>query len=67
MSELSRGRFSFTANINHGGKVCSAKVFDKADPEGADSAKRELKNLKALKHERLVSQFANLRSFSRLE
>ncbi len=55
MSELGRGRFHLTANVNHGGRVRTAKVFDKSDPEGADAAKREFKNLKALKHERLVS------------
>jgi len=55
MSELSRGRFSLTCNINHGGRVCTAKVFDKSDPEGDDAAKRELKNLKSLRHERMVT------------
>ena len=56
MSELSRGRFSMTANVNHDGKICTAKIFDKTDAEGEDPAKREFKNLKALKHERLVSE-----------
>ena len=37
-------------------RVCTAKVFDKSDPEGDDAAKRELKNLKSLRHERMVSQ-----------
>ena len=36
-------------------RVCTAKVFDKSDPEGDDAAKRELKNLKSLRHERMVS------------
>ncbi len=55
MSELTRGRFAMTANANHGGKVCTVKVFDKSEEEGADAAKREFKNLRGLKHERLVS------------
>lgn len=55
MSELGRGRFSVTANVNHGGRVCTAKVFDKSDPEGEDAARREFKNLKSIRHERLVS------------
>ncbi len=54
MSELSRGRFWLTTNINHNGKVCTAKIFDKSDAEGADAAKREFKSLKALRHEKLV-------------
>jgi hypothetical protein len=55
MSELMRGRFSLTCNINHGGRVCTAKIFDKSDPEGDEASKREFKNLKSLRHERIVS------------
>ena len=55
MSELLKGRFSMTCNINHGGRVSTAKIFDKSDPEGEDAAKREFKNLKTLRHERMVS------------
>lgn len=57
MSEVMRGRFCMTANINHGGRICTAKVFDKTDPEGDDAAKREFKNLKGLKHEKMVRFF----------
>ncbi len=55
MSELMKGRFSLTANINHNGRICTAKIYDKSDEEGADAAKREFKNLKALRHERMIS------------
>ena len=56
ISELSKGRFSVTANVSHaGGKVSTCKVFDKSTSEGEDASKREMKNLKTLRHERLVS------------
>lgn len=55
LCELSKGRFAATANVNHGGKICSVKVFDKSDPEGDEAAKREFKNLKTLRHEKMVS------------
>ena len=56
ISELSKGRFSVTANISHaGGKASTCKVFDKSNPEGEEASKREMKNLKTLRHERLVS------------
>ena len=55
MSEIAKGRFSVTANINKGGKVYSVKAFDKSNPEGNESAMREFKNLKTLRHERMVS------------
>merc|ERR1712034_181338 len=55
MSELAKGRFSVTANVNKEGSVYSAKLFDKANSEGADAAMREFKNLKTLKHEKMVS------------
>merc|ERR1712001_423448 len=56
VSELSKGRFSVTANVSHaGGKATTCKVFDKSTPEGEEASKREMKNLKTLRHERLVS------------
>jgi len=55
MSELAKGRFSVTANVNKEGSVYSVKLFDKANSEGADAAMREFKNLKTLKHEKMVS------------
>jgi len=71
MGELWRGAFAVTANVSVQGRICSAKVrngplpyffvtscnqvWNKSDPEGDEGAKRELKNLKGLKHERLVS------------
>merc|ERR1712061_78576 len=56
ISELSKGRFSVTANVSHaGGKATTCKVFDKSNPEGEEASKREMKNLKTLRHERLVS------------
>merc|ERR1712130_685363 len=55
MSELAKGRFSVTANVNKEGSVYSVKLFDKASSEGADAAMREFKNLKTLKHEKMVS------------
>merc|ERR1719273_2765362 len=56
ISELSKGRFSVTANVCHaGGKASTCKVFDKSTPEGEEASKREMKNLKTLRHERLVS------------
>ena len=54
-TSLFSNRFSLTCNINHGGKICTAKIVDKSDPEGEDAAKREFKNLKALRHEKMVS------------
>ena len=38
-----------------GGKICSVKIFDKSDGEGDEASKREFKNLKTLKHEKIVS------------
>merc|ERR1711994_756147 len=55
MSELAKGRFSVTANVNKEGKVYSVKCFDKAATEGNESAMREFKNLKTLRHEKMVS------------
>merc|ERR1711933_277232 len=55
MSELAKGRFSVTANVNKEGKVYSVKLFDKASTEGNEAAQREFKNLKTLKHEKIVS------------
>merc|ERR1712110_70235 len=55
MSELAKGRFSVTANVNKEGKVYSVKCFDKASTEGNESAMREFKNLKTLRHEKMVS------------
>jgi len=55
MGELAKGRFSVTANVNKDGKVCSVKLFDKANSEGNDAAMREFKNLKTLRHEKMVS------------
>merc|ERR1719150_1783340 len=50
ISELSKGRFSVTANISHaGGKATTCKVFDKSTSEGEDASKREMKNLKTLR------------------
>merc|ERR1719326_2502293 len=37
------------------GKVYSVKLFDKASTEGGDAAMREFKNLKTLRHEKMVS------------
>merc|ERR1711997_1226210 len=37
------------------GKVYSVKLFDKAASEGNESAMREFKNLKTLRHEKMVS------------
>ena len=55
MSELSLGRFSLMCNVNHNGKISTAKIYDKSDPEGEDAAKRDLKNLKSIRHQRIVS------------
>merc|ERR1712179_538748 len=55
MSEIAKGRFSVTANVNKDGKVYSVKAFDKASVEGNESAMREFKNLKTLRHEKMVS------------
>jgi len=55
MSELAKGRFSVTANVNKEGKVYSVKAFDKASTEGNEAAMREFKNLKTLRHEKMVS------------
>merc|ERR1712158_232579 len=55
MNELAKGRFSVTANVNKEGKVFSVKCFDKAASEGNESAMREFKNLKTLRHEKMVS------------
>merc|ERR1711874_937736 len=55
MSGLSKGRFSVTANVNKDGKVYSVKAFDKASTEGNEAALREFKNLKTLRHEKMVS------------
>merc|ERR1712045_151521 len=55
MSELAKGRFSVTASVNKEGKVYSVKCFDKASTEGNESAMREFKNLKTLRHEKMVS------------
>merc|ERR1719479_597220 len=55
LCDLFKGRFNVTANVNHGGKICSVKIFDKADGEGDEASKREFKNLKTLKHEKIVS------------
>merc|ERR1712055_815304 len=55
MSELAKGRFSVTANVNKDGKVYSVKAFDKASTEGNEAAMREFKNLKTLRHEKMVS------------
>merc|ERR1719356_234306 len=38
MSELAKGRFAVTANVNKEGKVYSVKLFDKASTEGSDAA-----------------------------
>merc|ERR1712107_696518 len=55
MSEISKGRFAVTANVNREGKVFSVKAFDKSDTEGNEAAQREFKNLKTLRHEKIVS------------
>ena len=55
MNEISKGRFSVTANVNKDGKVFSVKAFDKSNPEGSEAAQREFKNLKTLRHEKIVS------------
>jgi len=55
MSELAKGRFSVTANVNRDGKVFSVKAFDKTSEEGKEAAMREFKNLKTLRHEKMVS------------
>jgi serine/threonine protein kinase len=55
LCDLSKGRFNVTANVNQGGKICSVKIFDKSDGEGDEASKREFKNLKTLKHEKIVS------------
>merc|ERR1712142_535919 len=55
VSELTKGRFSVTANVNHSSKLATCKVFDKSDQEGEEAAKREFKNLKTLRHEKMVS------------
>lgn len=55
LCDLFKGRFNVTANVNHGGKISTVKVFDKSDPEGDEAAKREFKNLKTLRHEKMVS------------
>merc|ERR1711862_243734 len=49
------GRFAVTANVNKEGKMYSVKLFDKASTEGSDAATREFKNLKTLRHEKMVS------------
>ena len=54
ISKYFQGRFAVTANVNHGGKICSVKMFDKADSEGDEASKREFKNLKTLRHEKMV-------------
>ena len=56
LCDLFKGRFNVTANVNLGGKICSVKIFDKSDTEGDEASKREFKNLKTLKHERIVSE-----------
>jgi len=55
MNEISKGRFAATANVNKDGKVFSVKVFDKANPDGSEASQREFKNLKTLRHEKIVS------------
>merc|ERR1712223_1694534 len=55
LCDLFKGRFNVTANVNHEGKISTVKVFDKSDVEGDDAAKREFKNLKTLRHEKMVS------------
>merc|ERR1712027_123270 len=55
MSEIAKGRFAVTANVNKDGKVYSVKAFDKNATEGNESAMREFKNLKTLRHEKMVS------------
>ena len=55
LCELTKGRFSVTANVNHGGRLCTAKIFDKANTDGDEASKREFKNLKTLRHEKIVS------------
>ncbi|QQP37762.1 Muscle Mline assembly protein unc89like, partial [Caligus rogercresseyi] len=51
--KINKGRFSVTANVSMSGKLFSAKVFDKSNQEGEDAAKREFKNLRTLRHEKL--------------
>merc|ERR1712184_177136 len=55
MSEIAKGRFAVTANVNKDGKVYSVKAFDKNNSEGNEAAMREFKNLKSLRHEKMVS------------
>merc|ERR1719464_1824808 len=55
MSEIAKGRFAVTANVNKDGKVYSVKAFDKNNSEGNEAAMREFKNLKTLRHEKMVS------------
>ena len=55
LCELTKGRFSVTANVNHGGRLCTAKIFDKANTDGDEASKREFKNLKTLRHDKIVS------------
>jgi len=55
MNEINKGRFSVTANVNKDGKVFSVKAFDKSNAEGNEAAQREFKNLKTLRHEKIVS------------
>jgi len=55
MSEIAKGRFAVTANVNKDGKVYSVKAFDKNASEGNEAAMREFKNLKTLRHEKMVS------------
>merc|ERR1711915_320519 len=55
MNEIFKGRFAATANVNKDGKVFSVKAFDKANSEGSEAAQREFKNLKTLRHEKIVS------------
>merc|ERR1712012_431495 len=58
MSEIAKGRFAVTANVNKDGKVYSVKAFDKNASEGNEAAMREFKNLKTLRHEKMVSLIA---------
>ena len=57
LCDLFKGRFNVTANVNHGGKISTVKVFDKADAEGDEASKREFKNLKTLRHEKMVRKY----------
>lgn len=63
MSELMLGQFSLTCNISHKGKISTAKIYDKSDPDGADAAKREFKNLKSLRHQRMVRKYLCIHLF----